>query len=283
MIENTNLKNDMAHAFSRRNMIMPPVTVEDAAQAEGKHVGDDPTVSTVTCKSFKGVVTDYIIDDCLGTNFADFDGITANTEYVDDYGVTWWDVANRSANVPSSVRYLPIMVWDTEDFMLSKEQVPLDHGILDSGYVMITPSTYDASTDNLNINSYMLFDIGTADPFDIYVINGYRFQIFGTGSKGYIKVLKVNPEDHSEIIGEIASVQILDQAQSQTMLSAAGAAIKIPVTAGAGCYMVTIVTEGASSASIYAGGLIVAPQESKATVEVTLSSGAKSDHEVEIQ
>lgn len=35
MIENTNLNNDMAHPFSRRNMIMPPATSAQINEAEG--------------------------------------------------------------------------------------------------------------------------------------------------------------------------------------------------------------------------------------------------------
>lgn len=283
MIENTNLNNDMAHPFSRRHMIMPPATVEDAAQAEGKHVGPDAAVSTVTCKSFKGIAINYDIDDCLGTNYSDFDGITAETEYVDDYGVTWYDVTNRSAVVPSSVKYIPILVWDNENFAFSSTQVPLDHAIKQSAYVQLTGSVYDSTNDNLTINSYMLFNKAESDPFDIYVINGYRFQIFGSTAKAYVKVLKVNPEDHSEILDEVASVQILDGSQSHTMIGDAGAAIKLSVTSGAGCYLVTIVTEDANSSSLYIGGLVVSQQDNSADIEVTLSSGTKTDHEVEIQ
>lgn len=283
MIENTNLKNDMAHPFSRRNMIMPPVTVEDAADAEGKHVGPASTVSDVTCKSFKGAAINYEIEDCLGITYTDFDGITGGTEYEDDYGVTWFDTANRTISVYSNDAYQPLLIWDTENFVPTTEQVPVAKAVRQMTYVQATASIYDSSTDKLTINSYMLFNHDESDPFNIYVINGYRWQTFGNTAKGYIKVLKVNPEDHSEIIDEVASVQILDGATSHTMISANGSTVKIPITDGAGCYLVTFVTEGASSASMYMGGLIVAPQESKATVEVTLSSGGKSDHEVEIQ
>ena len=51
MIENTNLKNDMAHAFSRRNMIMPPATVEQAMDAEGIEAG---TVVTIDGIKYEG-------------------------------------------------------------------------------------------------------------------------------------------------------------------------------------------------------------------------------------
>lgn len=44
MIENTNLKNDMAHPFSRRNMIMPPASVEQAMDAEGIVEGSVVTI-----------------------------------------------------------------------------------------------------------------------------------------------------------------------------------------------------------------------------------------------
>lgn len=51
MIENTNLKNDMAHAFSRRNMIMPPASVEQAMDAEGIEAG---TVVTIDGVKYEG-------------------------------------------------------------------------------------------------------------------------------------------------------------------------------------------------------------------------------------
>lgn len=280
MIENTNLKNDMAHAFSRRNMIMPPATVEDAAQAEGKHVGDDPTVTAVTGKDFKGVAINYEIEDCLGITYTDFDGITGGKEYVDDYGVTWFDKADQSIFIYSSESYTPLLVWDTENFALTTEQVPVKKAVKQMTRVTATASTIDPSTDKLTINSYMLFNHVGSDPFTLYIINGYRWQVYGNTSEGYVKVLKVNPEDHSEIISEVASIQILDGAASHNMVSANGATLKIPITAGAGCYLVTFATKNSSSASMYMGGIIVAPQKSTATAEVTLSSGTKSEHEV---
>lgn len=281
MIENTNLKNDLGHPFSRRHMIMPPATVEDAAQAEGKHVGDDPTVSSVVGKSFKGVAINYEIEDCLGITYTDFDGIIGGSEYVDDYGVTWYDKANQSIFIYGTDAYTPLLVWDTENFALTTEQVPVKKAVRQMTRVTATASIYNSATDQLTINSYMLFDHAGSDPFDLYIINGYRWQTYGNTSKGYVKVLKVNPEDHSEIIDEVASIQILDGATSHAMIQANGATLKIPITAGAGSYLVTFATEDANSSSMYMGGLIVAPQKNTATVEVTLSSGTKSDHEAE--
>ena len=51
MIENTNLNNDMGHPFSRRHMIMPPATVEDAMDAEGIEAG---TVVTIDGVKYEG-------------------------------------------------------------------------------------------------------------------------------------------------------------------------------------------------------------------------------------